>query len=77
MDEQKVLKTLDFWFIHAWNNINQLQQSGSCIQMSEGWIWAGRIRAQILLEWHKCVYTHIHTRVCVYMCVCIILLLNF
>jgi len=43
MDGQKVFKTLDFWFIDTWNNIYQLQRSGSCIQMSEAWIWVGRI----------------------------------
>ena len=31
MDGQKVFKTLDFWFIDTWNNIDQLQWSGSCI----------------------------------------------
>ena len=58
MDGQKVFKALDFWFINTWNNIDQLQRSESCIRMSEGWIWVGRIRARILLEGHKCVYIY-------------------
>ena len=53
MDEQKIFKTLNFWFINTWNNIYQLQRSGSCIRVSEGYIWVRRIRAQILLEGHK------------------------
>ena len=32
----KVFKTLDFWFIDTWNNIDQLQWRGSCIRMSKG-----------------------------------------
>ena len=43
---------LYFWFIDIWNNIDQLQRSGSCIRMSEGWIWVGKIRPRI---------THTHT----------------
>ena len=34
----KVFKILDFWFIDTCNNINQVQQSGSYIRMSEGCI---------------------------------------
>ena len=34
--------------------------SGSCIQMSESWIWVGRIRIQILLEGYKSIL-YIHT----------------
>ena len=59
MDGQKVLKILDFCFIDTWNNIDQLQQSGSCIRMSEGCIWVGRIQAQILLEGHKSISIYI------------------
>jgi len=33
LHRQKILKILDFWFIDAWNNIDQLQWSGSCIRM--------------------------------------------
>ena len=29
----KVLKTLDFWCLDTWNNIDQLLRSGSCIRM--------------------------------------------
>jgi len=40
--------------------MDQLQRSGSCIRMSEGWIWVGRIRAQILLEGHKSLSIYKH-----------------
>ena len=56
MDRQKVFKTLAFRFIDIWNNIDQLQQSGSCIRMLNVDIWVRRIRAQILLEGRKCVW---------------------
>ena len=55
MDGQKIFKILDFWFIDTWNNIDQLQQSGSCIRMSESWIWVERTRPQILLKRHKSI----------------------
>ena len=53
---QKAFKILDFLFIDIWNNIDQLQQRGSCIRMSKGCFWVGRLRAQILLEEHKFIY---------------------
>ena len=49
MCRQKVFKTLNFWVIDTWNNIDQLQRSGSYIRMSDVDIWVGRIRPQIFL----------------------------
>jgi len=62
MNRKKVSKTLDFLLIDTWNNIDQLQRSGSCIIMSKGCIWVGRIWTQILLEGHKYIY------ICMYVC---------
>ena len=58
MHGQKVFKIIDFWFIDTWDNIDQLQQDGSCIRMICGCIWVGRIRARILLELHKSLSIH-------------------
>ena len=44
-----------FFILDTLNNIDRLQQSGSCIWISDVGIWLGRIRARILPELHKCV----------------------
>jgi len=62
MDGQKVFKTLDFWFIDTWNDIDQLQRSGSCIRMSDVGICVGRVQPQNLLEGHKSIYIHLIPR---------------
>jgi len=59
---KKYPKHLIFFFINTWNNIDQLQQSGYCIRMSDVGIWVARIQRQILLEGHKFIS---------YMCVCV------
>ena len=56
MHRQKVFKTLDFWFIDTWNNIDQLQWSGSCNRMSDVCIWGEKILPQIFLEGHMSIF---------------------
>ena len=67
------------WFlvINTWNNINQLQRSGSYIRMLESWIWEGRIRAQILLEGHKSLSLSLSLSLCVYKIIKLYNFINF
>jgi len=48
------------------NNIDQLQQSESCIRMSDVRIWVRRIWPRIFLEWHKSISTHTYTHAYIY-----------
>ena len=60
---KKYLKTLEFWFIDTWNNIDQLQWSEFCIRMSDVGVWVGRIWPQILLEWQVYLYLYMYTHI--------------
>ena len=62
----KVFKTLDFWFVDTWNNIDQLQRSGSCIRIPDVGIWVGKIWTQILLQGHKSISLSIYTHTYIY-----------
>ena len=53
---KKLFKTLDFLFIVTLNFIDQLQQNGYCIWMSNVGIWVRRIRAWILPKLHNSIY---------------------
>ena len=72
MQGQKVFKTLDFWFINTWNNVDQLQRSGSCSQMSDVGILSesnlasnpfGRTRVSISLSICVCHFGRIRGRI--------------
>ena len=63
MDGQKVFKIHDFLFLVTSNNIYQLQRNGSCIRMSQGCVWVGKIRPRILSECHKSLYIERETNI--------------
>ena len=67
MHEQKVFKILNFWFIDIWNNIDQIQRNGSCIELIYGCIWMGRIQLESFQN-YMCVCTCLYISDITYIC---------